>query len=108
MVSQSFECWVNKDMNWQVYIIVCTDNSLYTGITTDVERRLREHMAGKQGARYFRGRMPEKVVYLENAHNRSTASKREAAIKKLLRADKLRLIDSAFNELNAAGVRLRT
>ncbi len=108
MVSQSFECWVNKDMNWQVYIIVCTDNSLYTGITTDVERRLREHMAGKQGARYFRGRTPEKVVYLENAHNRSTASKREAAIKKLLRADKLRLIDSAFNELNAAAVRLRT
>jgi len=95
-------------MNWQVYIIVCTDNSLYTGITTDVERRLREHITGKQGARYFRGRMPEKVVYLESVHNRSTASKREAAIKKLLRADKLRLIDSAFNELNAAGVRLRT
>jgi putative endonuclease len=108
MVSQSFECWVNKNMNWQVYIIVCTDNSLYTGITTDVERRFSEHIAGKQGARYFHGRTPEKVVYLESAHNRSTASKREAAIKKLLRADKLCLIDSAANELNAAGVRLRT
>jgi len=108
MVPQSFDCRVNKSMNWQVYIIVCTDNSLYTGITTDVERRFSEHLAGKQGARYFRGRTPKKVVYLESAQNRSTASKREAVIKKLLRADKLRLIDSVSNELNTAGVRLRT
>ena len=108
MVSQSFDCRVNKSMNWQVYIIVCTDNSLYTGITTDVERRFSEHLAGKQGARYFRGRTPKKVVYLESAQNRSTASKREAVIQKLLRADKLRLIDSVSNELNTAGVRLRT
>ena len=95
-------------MNWQVYIIACTDNSLYTGITTDIDRRFNEHIAGKQGARYFRGRKPDKLVYLESAANRSAASKREAAIKKLLRADKLRLIDSAANQLNAAVVRLRT
>ncbi len=88
-------------MNWQVYIIVCTDNSLYTGITTDIERRFREH-AGVQGAKYFRGRTPDKVVYLEGGHSRSTASKREAAIKKLLRADKLWLIASNSNELCAA------
>jgi putative endonuclease len=88
-------------MNWQVYIIVCTDNSLYTGITTDIERRFSEH-AGVQGAKYFRGRTPDKVVYLEGGHSRSTASKREAAIKKLLRADKLRLIASNSNELRAA------
>ena len=88
-------------MNWQVYIIVCADNSLYTGITTDIERRFREH-AGVQGAKYFRGRTPDKVVYLEGGHSRSTASKREAAIKKLLRADKLRLIASNSNELCAA------
>jgi putative endonuclease len=88
-------------MNWQVYIIVCTDNSLYTGITTDIERRFSEH-AGAQGAKYFRGRTPDKVVYLEGGHSRSTASKREAAIKKLLRADKLRLIASNSNELRAA------
>ena len=88
-------------MNWQVYIIVCTDNSLYTGITTDIKRRFREH-AGVQGAKYFRGRTPDKVVYLEGGHSRSTASKREAAIKKLLRADKLRLIASNSNELCAA------
>jgi putative endonuclease len=97
-----------KYMSWQIYIIACTDNSLYTGITTDVERRFSEHLAGKQGARYFRGRTPDKVVYLESAASRSAASKREAAIKNLLRADKLRLLGSAANELNAAGVRLRT
>lgn len=86
-------------MNWQVYIIVCTDNSLYTGITTDIERRFRQH-AGAQGARYFRGRRPAEVVYLESGHDRSTASKREAVIKKLQRADKLQLIASNSNELS--------
>ena len=104
MVSQSFVYWVNEGMGWQVYIIVCTDNSLYTGITTDVKRRFNEHAAGKQGARYFRGRTPAKVVYLESAQNRSAASKREAVIKKLLRADKLRLIASNSNELSAADI----
>ena len=92
-------------MGWQVYIIVCTDNSLYTGITTDVERRFSEHAAGTLGARYFRGRTPNKVVYLESVQNRSTASRREAVIKKLPRAAKLRLIDSAANELTASGFR---
>jgi len=85
-------------MNWQVYIILCTDNSLYTGITSDIERRLTQH-AGSGGAKYFRGRQPERVVYLEEGHTRSTASKREAAIKKLKRVDKLRLITSQGNAL---------
>jgi len=89
-------------MNWQVYIILCTDNSLYTGITTDLERRFRQH-ADSQGAKYFRGRRPGEVVYLECGHTRSTASKREAAIKKLLRADKLQLIASNSNELTTTG-----
>lgn len=84
-------------MNWQVYIILCTDNSLYTGITTDIERRLAQHGSAR-GAKYFRGRRPRHVVYLEGGHTRSTASKREAAIKKLPRADKDRLIDSTDNE----------
>jgi len=88
-------------MNWQVYIIVCTDKTLYTGISTDVERRFREH-TGPLGAKYFRGRRPGKVVYLEGGHTRSSASKREAVIKKLLRVDKLQLIASNSNELNAA------
>jgi putative endonuclease len=89
-------------MNWQVYIILCTDNSLYTGITTDMTRRFREHGAAR-GAKYFRGRGPGEVVYLEGGHTRSTASKREANIKKLLRADKLLLIASNSNELALAG-----
>jgi putative endonuclease len=85
-------------MNWQVYIILCTDNSLYTGITNDIERRLTQH-AGSGGAKYFRGRQPERVVYLEEGHTRSTASKREVAIKKLKRVEKIRLIASQGNEL---------
>lgn len=89
-------------MNWQVYIILCTDNSLYTGITTDIERRFRQH-ADAQGAKYFRGRRPGEVVYLEGGHSRSTASKREVAIKKLLRVEKLRLIASHSNALSTAG-----
>jgi putative endonuclease len=85
-------------MQWQVYMILCTDNSLYTGITNDIDRRFLQH-ASSRGARYFRGRQPQKVVYLEGGHTRSTASKREAAIKKLLRADKLMLITSELNQL---------
>ncbi len=76
---------------WFVYIIHCTDNSLYTGITTDVERRYKQHSL-QLGAKYFRGRQPKKLVYQESGHNRSTASKREIEIKKLSRANKLQLI----------------
>lgn len=86
-------------MNWQVYIILCTDNSLYTGITCDIDRRFSQH-GGRLGARYFRGRKPQQVVYLETGHTRSTASKREAAIKKLPRAGKLALITSTENQLH--------
>ena len=80
------------DTAWQVYIIRCSDDSLYTGITLDVERRLTEH-GGARGAKYFRGKRPRQLVYLEDGHTRSSASRREAAIKKLTRAAKLRLID---------------
>ncbi len=89
-------------MNWQVYIIRCSDNSLYTGITTDMERRFGQHQAGK-GARYFRGRRPLEVVYLENGHSRSTAGKRENQIKRLARAEKELLISSDVNEINRRG-----
>lgn len=85
-------------MNWQVYIILCSDDSLYTGITTDIERRLTQHSAGT-GAKYFRGRSPRRLVYLENNHNRSSASRREAQIKKLRPVDKCRLIASPDNRL---------
>ena len=85
-------------MNWQVYIIRCSDGSLYTGITLDIERRLSQH-GSNTGAKYFRGRRPEAVVYLEGGHSRSTASRREAMIKQLARSDKLRLIGSASNQI---------
>ena len=85
---------VNQTMakNWQVYIILCSDGSLYTGITTDIARRFNQHRLGT-GAKYFRGRSPRQVVYLESGHDRSGASRREAAIKKLSRAEKRLLID---------------
>jgi putative endonuclease len=80
-------------MNWHVYIILCADDSLYTGITTDMARRFSQHARGR-GAKYFRGRDPLRVVYLENGHTRSSASKREARIKLMSRSEKLQLLDS--------------
>ncbi len=77
---------------WFVYMIEATDRSLYTGITTDVERRFSQHQSGRAGAKYFRGRSPERVVYIEGGHNRSTASIREAQIKQLPRERKLALV----------------
>jgi putative endonuclease len=78
---------------WYVYIISCSDGSLYTGITTDVERRFRQHASGK-GARYFRGRQPLEIVYRESSHSRSSASQREARIKSMSRGEKLLLSQS--------------
>lgn len=85
-------------MNWQVYIILCTDDSLYTGITTDVERRFGQHLAGT-GAKYFRGHSPRRLVYVEGGHDRSSASRREAEIKKMRADDKRLLIASPRNPL---------
>lgn len=78
---------------WLVYMICTDDNQIYTGITTDIARRWREHCQGKAGARYFRGRTPRTLCLLETHPDRSTASKREAAIKQLSRAAKNRLFD---------------
>jgi putative endonuclease len=87
---------MEHNMNWQIYIILCKDNSLYTGITTDVQRRFAQHLAGA-GAKYFRGHPPLRLVYLEEGHDRSSASRREAEIKKLRPEDKRRLIESPEN-----------
>ena len=89
--------------DWSVYMIHCSDNSLYTGISNDVKRRLQQH-AMQQGAKYFRGRQPEKLVYLEGGHDRSTASQREAEIKKLTRQKKEALINSELNSASSLGV----
>lgn len=85
-------------MNWSVYIILCTDKSLYTGITTNVSRRFSQH-ASQKGAKYFRGRQPNQFIYIETGHDRSSAGKREMAIKKLTRLEKLQLIASESNTL---------
>lgn len=87
-------------MDWSVYIILCSDGSLYTGISNDVARRFNQHMELK-GAKYFRGRQPKQIIYTENGHNRSTASKREIAIKKLSKSQKLQLASSEANQENA-------
>jgi len=80
--------------NWFVYIIEADDGSYYTGISTDVERRFEEHRGKVCGARFFNGRAPLRIVFQEAGHNRSSASKREFAIKKLSRQQKQQLIDA--------------
>ena len=87
----------NDRTQWYVYIIRASDESLYTGITTDVERRFNEHCAGPKRARFFHGRQPLEVVYTEVQPDRSSALKREAAIKGLTRGLKLELIGQRIN-----------
>jgi predicted GIY-YIG superfamily endonuclease len=77
---------------WLVYILRCGDGSLYTGITNDLTKRLKTHAAGK-ASRYTRSRLPVTLVYKEGRRSKSSALKREAAIKKLPRKAKLQLID---------------
>ncbi|MFH2132050.1 MAG: GIY-YIG nuclease family protein [bacterium] len=85
-------------MEWLVYMILCSDNTLYTGITNDMDKRMTRHAEGR-GAKYFRGRKPLKLVYLEGGHTRSSAGKREIEIKKLGRAKKCLLLDAANQSL---------
>lgn len=80
---------------WFVYLLRCADNSLYTGITTDLNRRLNEHNGengSNKGARYTRHRRPVSLVYNETLANRASASQREYAIKQLSRTAKEQLI----------------
>lgn len=81
--------------SWFVYIIRCSDTTLYTGVTTNVERRFKEHKeGGRKGSKYARARIPLRVVYTEIHTSRSDAQKREHDIKKLTRAEKESLIKS--------------
>ena len=75
---------------WIVYMLECADKSLYTGITTDLDRRMAEHAAGK-GARYTKGRGPFRLVYSETCTGRAEASRRETTIKSMNREKKLQL-----------------
>jgi putative endonuclease len=85
-------------MTWFVYIILCSDDSLYTGITNDIQRRFDQH-AQKRGAKYFYGRQPRRFVYLESGHDRSSATRRELHLKKLSRQQKALLIASEYNRI---------
>ncbi len=77
---------------WYIYIIECCDKSFYTGITTELERRIKEHNSSdEKGARYTRTRRPVKLIYHEIANSRGEAIKREAAIKKMKKASKIKL-----------------
>ncbi|NQT47113.1 MAG: GIY-YIG nuclease family protein [Candidatus Omnitrophica bacterium] len=76
---------------WHIYILRCNDGTLYTGSTTDIDRRLKEHNRRKGGA-YTRSRLPVTLMYKEDCADQSTALKREAEIKRLTRKNKLELI----------------
>lgn len=91
---------------WLVYMILASDNSLYTGITTDIQRRWRQHCGLSGGARFFRGRRPVRLVYLEQGHDRSSASKREAVIKKMTRSAKQALLKEQWNRCQSWAARL--
>ena len=80
---------------YYVYIVECVDRTLYTGIATELERRVSEHNGSDKGAKYTRARRPVKLVYSEKHIDRSSASKREYEIKKKMsRTQKLKLIGS--------------
>jgi putative endonuclease len=80
-----------SQQEWYVYIIRTSGGQLYTGITTDLERRFAEHQESPKGAKFFSISEPEKIVFQERHPDRSTATRREAEIKRMTRQEKLRL-----------------
>lgn len=79
---------------WYVYILECSGQTLYTGITTDLKRRLEEHDSSTLGAKYTKGRRPLKMLYYRELPNKSEAQKEEYRIKKLTRQEKIDLIEN--------------
>jgi len=79
---------------YHTYIVQCADETLYTGITTDLERRVEEHNGEGKWAKYTKNRQPVSLVYSEKHPDRSTASKREYEIKQMTRVNKLKLIET--------------
>lgn len=82
---------------WHLYILRLSDDSLYTGITTDIDRRVKEHREGN-GSKYVRSRLPCDLVYMEKLESRSEASKREAEIKSWSKEKKERLVSGEERE----------
>ena len=88
----------NPKKNWIVYLLECGDQSLYCGITNDLDNRLKQHRGEiSGGAKYTRSRSPLKLVYQEQCSTRSETSKRELIIKKMTRSAKLQLIENRIN-----------
>jgi putative endonuclease len=85
---------------WLVYVLRCRDGSLYTGITNDLPKRLKAHAAGK-ASKYTRSRLPVRLAYSEPQKSKSAALKREAAIKRLRRAEKERLVAAGPSKAKA-------
>ena len=84
---------------WHIYLIRCADNSLYTGITTDVDRRFRQHSAGK-GAKYLKNRQPITLVFQQPIGDRSLASKVEYAVKRLTKKQKEKIVANRLDCLH--------
>ncbi len=82
---------MKKQLAYRVYILRCKDGTLYTGSTNDIEKRIAVHNAGK-GAKYTRGRLPVRLLYSESFQTKSEALKRELAIKKMSKLEKLSLL----------------
>ncbi|TWX68601.1 GIY-YIG nuclease family protein [Colwellia demingiae] len=82
----------NKTGTWWVYLLRCNDNSLYAGVTTDINRRIGEHNNSKLGAKYTRARRPVSLAYLEEANDKSTACQREYQIRHLAKLKKEQLV----------------
>jgi len=78
-------------MTYFVYVLQCNDRTLYTGITNDIDKRLKAHSSGK-GAKYTRRRLPVRLLYREEHPNKSSALKRELEIKRLSRKEKIELV----------------
>lgn len=80
------------EKKWYLYILICSDDSLYTGITTDVQKRFNKHISGK-GSKYVKSRLPAKIAMFYEVGNRSEASKEECRVKKLTKKEKELLIN---------------
>ncbi|USN87807.1 MAG: GIY-YIG nuclease family protein [Candidatus Nomurabacteria bacterium] len=83
---------IKNDKTWYVYMLRCSDDTLYTGITTNLGRRINEHNEGKSGAKYTRARRPVELVYSESLHGRQLASKREVELKNFTKSEKEKIL----------------
>jgi len=81
-------------MKWWLYVVKCSDDTLYTGVTTDINRRIKEHNTSRRGAKYTRSRRPVNLVYKRQCINRSHAQQEEYQFKKLSKTEKLHIIQN--------------